>query len=159
MRHVREATRNDHHGRDTATKRLDLLPDVAEESVAGPATKQHDGVHQDTDEIHCHGRRRAKGVESDALWVEAQAFEINAGDETSEHPQGGRGVKIAGASVVALEFVDKVQLGSAHCLEPADHGGAANYRAVSIVAGAPLGHCVVAFVTLLVLESDRDGVG
>ena len=102
-----KATRHNHLGRDTATKRLDLLPDVAEESVAGPATEQHDGVHRYTVEIHCHGRRGAKGVESDALWVEAQAFEIHARDETSEHPQGGRGVKIAGTSVVALEFVKK----------------------------------------------------
>jgi len=131
-----------------------LLPDVAEESVAGPATKQHDGVHRYTVELHRHGRQQAKGVESDALWVEAQAFEINAGDETAEHPQGGRGVKIAGTSVVALEFVDKIRLGSAHCLELADHGSADNYRAISTGAGAPLGHCVVAFVTLLVLKSD-----
>ena len=77
-----------------------------------------------TGTLHSHGRQRAKGVESDALRVEAQAFEIDAGDETSEHPQGGRGVKIAGTSVVALEFVDKVGLGSTHCLEPADHCGA-----------------------------------
>jgi len=98
---VQETTRHNHLGRDKATKRLDLLPDVAEESVAGPATEQHDGVHRYTVEIHRHGRQRAKGVESNALWVEAQAFEIDAGDETSEHPQGGRGVKIAGASVVA----------------------------------------------------------
>ena len=95
-------------------------------------------------------------MESDALRVEAQAFEIDAGDETSEHPQGGRGVKIAGTSVVALEFVDKVGLGSTHCLEPADHCGADNHRAISTVAGAPLGHCVVAFVALLILEGDRD---
>ena len=93
-------------------------------------------------------------MESDALRVEAQAFEIDAGDETSEHPQGGRGVKIAGTSVVALEFVDKVGLGSTHCLEPADHCGADNHRAIGTVAGAPLGHCVVAFVALLILESE-----
>ena len=152
---MQEATCHNHLVRDTATKRLDLLPDVAEESVAGPATKQHDGVHRYTVEIHRHDRQQAKAVESNALWVEAQAFEIDARDETSEHPQGGRGVEIAGTSVVALEFVDR----SAHPLEPADHGGADNHRAVNIVAGAPLGHCVVAFVTLLVLEGDRDGVG
>ena len=93
-------------------------------------------------------------MESDALWVEAQAFEISARDETSEHPQGGRGDKIAGTSVVALEFVNKVGLGSAHGLEPADHSGADNHRAIGTVAGAPLGHCVVAFVAHLVLESD-----
>jgi len=132
-----------------------LLPDVGEESVAGPATEQHDGVHRYTVEIHPHGRQRAKGVESDALRVEAQAFEIDAGDEISEYPQGGCEVKIAGTSVVALEFVDKIRLGSALGLEPADHGGADNYRAISTGAGEPLGHCVVAFVTLVVLESDQ----
>jgi len=156
---VQKATCHDHLGQDTATKRLNLLPDVAEESVAGPATEQHDGVHRYTVEIHCHGRQQLKGVESDALWVEAQAFEIDARDETSEHPQGGRGVKIAGTSVVALEFVNKVGLGSTHCLKPADHCSADNHRAIGTVAGAPLGHCVVAFVALLILESDRDGVG
>jgi len=155
---VQKATRHDHLGRDTATKRLNLLPDVAEESVAGPTTKQHDGVHRYTVEIHCHDRRQAKGVESDALWVKAQAFEIDARDETSEHPQGGCGVKIAGTSVVALEFVN-VGLGSTHCLELADHCGADNHRTISTVAGAPLGHCVVAFVALLILESDCNGVG
>ena len=98
-------------------------------------------------------------MESDALRVEAQAFEIDAGDEISEHPQGGCEVKIAGTSVVALEFVDKIRLGSAHGLEPADHCGAYSHRAISTVAGAPLGHCVVAFVALLILEGDRDGVG
>jgi hypothetical protein len=103
-----EATRHNHLGRHTTTKRLDLLPDVAEESIAEPATEQHDGVHWYTVEIHCHGRRQAKGVESDALWVEAQAFEIDAQDDTSEHPQGGCGVKSAGTCVVALEFVDKI---------------------------------------------------
>jgi len=158
VRHVQKATRHDHLGGDTATKRLDLLPDVAEESVAGPATEQHDGVHRYTVEVHSHGRRRAKGVDSDALWVEAQAFEINARDETSEHPQGGRGVKIAGTSIVALEFVNKVGLGSVHRLERADHCSVDNHQAISTVAGA-LGHYVVAFVALLVLESDRDGVG
>ena len=71
------------------------------------------------------------------LRVEAQAFEIDAGDETSEYPQGGRGVKIAGTSVVAIEFVDKVGLGITHCLEPAHHCGAYNHRAISTVAGAP----------------------
>jgi len=65
--HVPEATCHDHLGRDTATKRLNLLPDVAEESVAGPATKQRDGVHRYTVEIHRHCCQRAKGVESDAL--------------------------------------------------------------------------------------------
>jgi len=98
-------------------------------------------------------------VEFNALGVEAQAFEIDAQDETSEHPQGGCGVKIANTSVVALEFVNKIRLGSAHGLEPADHCGADNKRAISTVASAPLGHCVVAFIALLVLESDRDGVG
>ena len=44
MGHMQEATCHDHLGRHTAAKRLDLLPDVAEESVAGPATEQHDGV-------------------------------------------------------------------------------------------------------------------
>jgi len=51
-------------------KRLDLLPDhVAEESVAGPATEQHDSsVHWYTvGEVHCHGRQRAKGVDQCAL--------------------------------------------------------------------------------------------
>jgi len=123
------------------------------------SNEQHDGVHRYTVDIHCHGRQRAKGVESDALWVEAQAFEIDARDETSEHPQGGRGVKIAGMSVVALEFVNKVGLGSTHCLEPADNCGADNHRAIGTVAGAPQGHCVVAFDALLILESDCDGVG
>ena len=98
-------------------------------------------------------------MESNALWEEAQAFEINAGDVTSQHSQCGRGVKIAGTSVVALEFVNKVGLGSTHRLEPADHCGASNHRAISVVAGAPLSHCVVAFVALLILESDRNGVG
>jgi len=110
-------------------------------------------------EIHCHGRLQAKGVESNALWVETQAFKTDVRDETSEHPQGARGVKIAGTSVVALEFVNKVGLGSIHCLEPADHCGADNQRALGTVAGAPLGHWVVASVALLILESDRDGVG
>ena len=122
-----------------------LASGCTEESVAGPATKQNDGVHWYTVEIHCHGRQQAKGVESDALWVEAQAFEIDAADETSEHPQGGRGLKIAGTSVVALEFVNKVGHGRTHCLKPANHCGADNHWAISTVAGAPLGHCVVAF--------------
>ena len=73
-------------------------------------------------------------------------------------PQGGGGVKIAGTSVVALEFVN-VGLGSTHCLELADHCGADNHRTISTLAGAPLGRCVVAFVALLILESDCDGVG
>jgi len=156
---MQEATCHDHLGQPTAAKRLNMLPDVVEESIAGPATEQHDGVRRYTGEIHCHGRQRAKGVESNVLWVKAQAFEIDAGDATSEHSQGGRGVKIAGTSVVALKFVNKVGLGSTHRLEPADHCGADNHRAISAVAGAPLGHCVVAFVALLILESDRDGVG
>jgi hypothetical protein len=46
-------------------------------------------------------------VEADALWVEAQAFEINARNEISEHLQGSRGSKVAGTSVVTLEFVNK----------------------------------------------------
>ena len=50
-----------------SAKRLDLLPDEAEERVAGPATEQHDDVHRYTVEIHCHGRQRGKGVESNAL--------------------------------------------------------------------------------------------
>jgi hypothetical protein len=47
--------------------------------------------------------------------------------------QGGRGVKIAGTSVVALEFVNKVGLGSTHRLELADHYGADNHRAISML--------------------------
>jgi len=156
---VQKATCHDRLGRDIATKRLNLLSDVAEESVAGPATKQHDGVHRYTVEVHIHGRQQANRVKSNALWVKAQAFEIDARDETWEHPQGGQGVKIAGTSVVALEFLNKVGLGSTHCLEQADHCGADNHRAIGTVAGAPLGHCLVAFVALLVLESNRDGVG
>jgi len=139
---MQKATRHDHLGRDTAIKRLNLLPGVAEESVAGSATKQQEGVNRYTIEVHSHGRQRARGVESDALWIEAQAFEIEARD-----------------AVVALGFVNKVGLGSTHRLEPADHCGADNHRAIGNVAGAPLGHCVVAFVALLILESDRDGVG
>ena len=134
---MQKATRHNHLGQDTATKRINLLPDVAEESVVGPATEQHDGVHRYTVEVHSHGRRQAKGVESNALWVEAQASESDARDETSEHPQSGRGIKIAGTSVVALEFVNKVGFGSTHRLEPADRCGADNHRAISTVAGAP----------------------
>jgi len=75
---------------------------------------------------------------------------MNAQDETSEHPQGGCGVKVTGQSAVSLGFVNKIGLGSAHYLKPTNHCGANNHRAISIVANAPLGHCVVAFVTLLV---------
>ena len=39
---------------------------------------------------------------TNALWVEAQAFEIDAQNETPEHPQGGCGVKVPGTSVVTL---------------------------------------------------------
>ena len=89
MRHLQEGTRLDHLGRHTATEGLDLLPNVAREGIAGPATKQHDGVHRYTVEVHRHGRRQTKGVEANTFWVEAQAFEINARDEAAEHAQGG----------------------------------------------------------------------
>jgi len=106
--HVQEATRHNHLGQHTTTEGLDLLPGVAQESIAGPATEQYDGVHWYAVEVHCHGCQRAKGVEANALWVEAQAFKINARDETLEHLQGGHGVEVACTFVVALELVDKI---------------------------------------------------
>ena len=39
VRHVKEATRHDHLGQHTTTEGLNLLLDVAQESIAGPATE------------------------------------------------------------------------------------------------------------------------
>jgi len=102
---------------DTCRKRLVTIildnPQLPKDSIcfAGPATKQHDGVHRYPVEEHCHSRQQAKEVEATTLWVEAQALKINARDEASEHLQGGHGVKVAGLSVVALELLDRTAFG------------------------------------------------
>ena len=51
-----------------------LFPDVSEESVTGPATKQHDGAHRNAVETHGHGGRGSNRVKSDVISGDAAGF-------------------------------------------------------------------------------------
>ena len=52
---------------DVVAKHLDLLSDVANKSVTGPSTHNHDGVDRDVGEAHCHGGTGQKRVSANIL--------------------------------------------------------------------------------------------
>ena len=61
----------------------DLIPNVPEEGIAGPAAKQHDGVHWNAIETHGHGSQGSDRAKSDIIIGDAAGFVdgINMGTE------------------------------------------------------------------------------
>ena len=51
-----------HPGGDPGAELEDLVADVPEESVRGPASDEHDGEHGDSGEVHGHGAAGTDGV-------------------------------------------------------------------------------------------------
>ena len=70
----------DHFGGNVASKICDLLPNVTEEGVAGPAAQEHDGVNRDMVETHSHGCRRPAGVQTNGCGGDAEAAVVNGLD-------------------------------------------------------------------------------
>lgn len=142
----------DHLGGNIAAKVRDLFSNVTKESVAGPATQEHDGVDRDMVEIHCHGGRGPTRVQADVVGGDAKALVVDGADVGPEELKGNGTGQIPNVSGGGHVGVDEGVRGCIESLESTDDGSGGFDRAEGGMLCSRLGNSVITSVFLLPFE-------
>ena len=149
----------EHFPRDVMVELLDLLPNVAEECVAGPAADHHDEENGTTPEEHGHGCTRADGVCSDLVRRNVECVLPDCRDGILQRVRDLFGRDVFDAVVLPDGGDWSIIVGSWVRSDPTDNGCCGTDWAQGDVARGHLGGCVVLLVFLLHFKCDVEAVG